>query len=244
MFCIMELLLLSVTIKHSTQFIFPDMLSKREDGVSDMSISRDFDTKKVDKELINKININLGGDLVKEARRRKNISALNVIEDLSVCRNDTDFCSDPIVYPTKAISRALRKQKRAMKSMFDKFDTDLYRLRLRSGIDVYQEGENVCSVSTTHIMPKAARNKKGEFKFLVNGVQGDEDYIQLVRITQCLGAGESCGRGKIFSREVTECRQEYADHKLVALDEEGKELIVDTFSFPSCCSCFMQRLEL
>jgi len=36
---------------------------------------------------------------------------------------------------------------------------------------------------------------------------------------------------------VTGCRQEYADHKLVAVDEEGQELIVDTFRFPSGCTC-------
>ena len=103
----------------------------------------------------------------------------------------------------------------------------------------------MCGVTSSHIRPKAAKNKKGRFKFLVNGGEGTEDYIQLVKISQCLGEGEVCGKGKIFTRDVTECMQEYTDHKLVALDEEGKELVVDTFSFPSCCSCFMQTgLEL
>ena len=89
-------------------------------------------------------------------------------------------------------------------------------------------------------MPKAAKNKKGQFKFLVNGGEGAKEYIQLVKISQCMRAGESCGHGNIFTRHVTECRQEYSDHKMVALDEEGEELVIDTFSFPSCCSCYMQ----
>jgi len=205
----------------------------------DMGMNKDSEGIEKD---IGSLNSTFSGRVQQKNQLRNDFSALNLIEDQPVCGNGTDFCSDPIVYPSKAIRKALRKQKRVMKSMFD---TDLFRLRFRSGIDLYHGGENVCSMSTTHIMPKAARNKKGQFKFLVNGGEGSEDYIQLVKISQCLGAGEACGKGKIFTREVTECRQEYTDHKLVALDEEGKELIVDTFSFPSCCSCIMQTgLEL
>jgi len=205
----------------------------------------DMETEVLEKDIVSLNTTFIRRDQGKNGEKnqlRNDFSALNLIEDQPVCGNGTDFCSDPITYPSKAIRKALRKQKRVIKSMFD---TDLFRLRFRSGIDLYHGGENVCSMSTTHIMPKAARNKKGQFKFLVNGGEGSEDYIQLVKISQCLGAGEACGKGKIFTREVTECRQEYTDHKLVALDEEGKELIVDTFSFPSCCSCIMQTgLEL
>ena len=276
---IVKLLLWLMTVEHSKQFVFPDMIIEREESNKDLitnvrnmdmgtqrkGTGRDMVANDESKDLNNNtmgmdINSNSEGlekDTVSLNRTspvraeykkgeknllRNDFSALNFIEDQPVCGNGTDFCSDPIAYPSKAIRKALRKQKRVIKSMFD---TDLFRLRFRSGIDLYQGGENVCGMSTTHIMPKAARNKKGQFKFLVNGGEGSEDYIQLVKISQCLGAGEACGKGKIFTREVTECRQEYADHKLVALDEEGKELIVDTFSFPSCCSCIMQTgLEL
>lgn len=276
------LLLWLMTVKHSQQFVFPDMIMERKDSSMDLIRNKDMVTSvKRNKDTITerigtgremvtngetKDSSNMGMEKHSEGLEkdivslssnfsgrvhhknseknllRNDFSALNFIEDQPVCGNGTDFCANPIAYPSKAIRKALRKQKRVIKSMFD---TDLFRLRFRSGIDLYHGGENVCSMSTTHIMPKAARNKKGQFKFLVNGGEGSEDYIQLVKISQCLGAGEACGKGKIFTREVTECRQEYADHKLVALDEEGKELIVDTFSFPSCCSCIMQTgLEL
>jgi len=269
---IVKLFLWLMTAQQSHQFVFPDMIMEREDSNMDLvknkdmissvrnkdmavqgkGTARDMVTNVESKDLIDKIvdmetkvsedEVFLNSKTGEKNLLRNDFSALNLIEDQPVCGNGTDFCSDPIVYPSKAIRKALRKQKRVIKSMFD---TDLFRLRFRSGIDLYHGGENVCSMSTTHIMPKAARNKKGQFKFLVNGGEGSEDYIQLVKISQCLGAGEACGKGKIFTREVTECRQEYTDHKLVALDEEGKELIVDTFSFPSCCSCIMQTgLEL
>jgi len=279
MYLIVKMMLWLMTVKHSHQFVFPDMIIEREDSNKELFTSvrnndmgnqrkgtgRDNVANSESTDIVNN-TMGMGMDRDSEGLEkdtaslnrtfpvmaqykngeknllRNDFSALNFIEDQPVCGNGTDFCSDPIAYPSKAIRKALRKQKRVIKSMFD---TDLFRLRFRSGIDLYQGGENVCSMSTTHIMPKAARNKKGQFKFLVNGGEGSEDYIQLVKISQCLGAGEACGKGKIFTREVTECRQEYADHKLVALDEEGKELIVDTFSFPSCCSCIMQTgLEL
>merc|ERR1740137_395653 len=38
----------------------------------------------------------------------------------SLCENGKDFCSEPIVYPTRAIAKALNKQKSSVKSMFDK----------------------------------------------------------------------------------------------------------------------------
>jgi len=234
MYLIARVVVFVATLRLGQQFVFPDMAGRdmlTKEAGRDIMVSKrndkDITTHKTEE-----------NDFIKE----NDDLSINLIDDKSFCGNGTEFCTDPISYPTLAIRKALRKQKRIIKSMFD---TDLFRLRLRSGIDLLHGGENVCGMSTTHIKPKAARNKKGQFKFLVNGGEGSEDYIQLVKISQCLGVGESCGKGKVFTREVTECRQEYADHKLVALDEKGKELIVDTFSFPSCCSCFMQTgLEL
>merc|ERR1712154_165905 len=40
---------------------------------------------------------------------------------------------------------------------------------------------------------------------------------------------------------TTKCRQEYSDHKLVALSQEGEELQVETFQFPSCCTCYISQ---
>ena len=124
------------------------------------------------------------------------------------------------------------------------FDTDDHRPLQgdRSGFDMVLARRKVCDMTTRYIRPKAAKNKAGQFMFLVNDV---EKHVQLVRVGQCLGEGEECGKGRIFTKQVTQCKQEYLDHKLVALDVLGKELVVDTFSFPSCCSCYAQvGLEL
>ena len=63
----------------------------------------------------------------------------------------------------------------------------------------------------------------------------------MIRVTTCREQGKRCYEGQLEGRGGlrTVCRQQYMDHKLVALDQERGEVVVETFSFPSCCSCFV-----
>jgi len=97
------------------------------------------------------------------------------------------------------------------------------------------EYEKVCQSLTEDIFPQRAKNKKGQYRFIVNGGEGLEEYIQTVTISKCLGAGLSCN---VDSQQETECKQEFIEHKLVSLDQSGKQLEVDTFPLPSGCSCY------
>merc|ERR1719471_993409 len=54
----------------------------------------------------------------------------NLIVDGVLCPNGTNYCSDPMNYPTRSVKKAMRKQKRMFKSMFN--PADLYPLRLRT----------------------------------------------------------------------------------------------------------------
>ena len=66
---------------------------------------------------------------------------------------------------------------------------------------------------------------------------------QVVRVTTCREPGHSCYGGQLEGRGGlrTVCRQQYTDHKLVALDQDKDEVVVETFTFPSCCSCFVAK---
>jgi len=114
---------------------------------------------------------------------------------------------------------------------------------LHEAEEMHEDGfENICGLTTEYIMPRAAKNKDGQFRFIVNHPEGgDEQYIQLVRVARCAGAGEECGWGVMGPGIETRCHQEYLDHKLVALSESGEELVIDTFTFPSCCTCLMRQ---
>jgi len=175
-------------------------------------------------------------------------------EITAMCPEGEFWCDTPLEYPDQAILRAVSKQKKTFKEMFDskpekenfaipKNET-LSILETRTNFVDYdtreEEFTNICDLSTSYIRPRAAKNKDGKFRFIVNHPDGDDEYIQLVRVATCSGAGSECGRGQLEGAGVkTRCQQEYSDHKLVSLGESGEELVVDTFSFPSCCTCLI-----
>lgn len=122
---------------------------------------------------------------------------------------------------------------------------DSPRGRSRIGDD---EWANLCHETTSYQYPKLAKNTAGVPRYVVNSDGADElsEYRQKVKMTRCDGSTGNQedddvihGNGGVCETLslVTGCRQEYADHKLVAVDEDGKELIVDTFRFPSGCTC-------
>ena len=141
------------------------------------------------------------------------------------------WCS-PSKYPDSVITNLIKCDSNAVKLLEkeDGFETnsvgfndeDEYR---------YEDEENICKVSTDYIFPKAAKNKKGKFMFIVNRPAGSVEYIQKVKITTCEDAGEECAQGKLSGESIsTMCKQEYSDYKLVALSETGEELVIDEFS--------------
>ena len=75
----------------------------------------------------------------------------------------------------------------------------------------------------------------------MNHPEGATEFEQLVRVGRCLGTGAECGRGAVFSETRTECRQNHLEHKLVTITEDGEDVVVDTFRFPSCCTCHVVR---
>merc|ERR1712173_144599 len=163
------------------------------------------------------------------------------------CPDDLDWCDEPYHYPEHDILKAVAKQNKAVKIMFDRDDAPVPENKTTEiSLRMFEsEFENICDVDTTYIKPRAAKNKEGKFMFIVNHPEGADEYIQLVRVDTCISEGEECGQGRLASSVTTQCHQEYLDHKLVALSATGEELVVDTFSFPSCCTCLINTgLEL
>ena len=155
------------------------------------------------------------------------------------CVSTTASWCSPTNYPDSVITNLIKSDSIAVQLLEkeDGFETnkvgfndeDEYR---------YEDAENICKVSTDYIFPKAAKNKKGKFMFIVNRPAGSVEYLQKVKITTCEDAGEECVQGKLSGGSIsTMCKQEYSDYKLVALSETGEELVIDDFTFPSCCSC-------
>jgi hypothetical protein len=143
------------------------------------------------------------------------------------------YCDQPRAYPRLAIKRALRRQT----TMLDMFDQAPANMVKRSTEDFYE----ACPSTHMTILPRVGTNTNNQQRYLVNGDIGHEigELVQQVQVTTCDGPGDSCGAGGFGVR--TECRQQYSHHRLVAFDMERGELVVETFTFPSCCSCMVHR---
>merc|ERR1712183_910150 len=164
----------------------------------------------------------------------------------SLCPGPEDWCDSPPDYPNQAILKAALRQNNTLGSLFDgkllveekevPTETTENSVQSRTRFPQFEEFVeddmiNICSVKTEYIMPRAAKNKEGEYKFIVNHPEGGEEYVQ-----------QACGHGLLAAGGVnTKCRQEYSDHKLVSLSATGEELQVETFRFPSCCTCYVSQ---
>ena len=154
------------------------------------------------------------------------------------CRESSNPWCYPSNYPDSKVIQILSKNE-SINQFLDKDSFSFLNVKLGSSY------ENICNEQTQYIYPKAAKNKDDEFMFIVNNPGGSYKHRQLVKVTKCSRPDEACGQGDVFSSFSTSCVQEYSDHKLVALSKTGEELVVDTFSFPSCCICKVDRnLEL
>merc|ERR1711973_1029201 len=160
-----------------------------------------------------------------------------------ICPENEDWCDSPADYPEDTILKAALSQENTIRSLFDSQSRPGIQTRMQEFDKfVADEMENICSVRTEYIMPRAAKNKDGEYKYIVNHPPGAEEYVQQVRVTICSEAEKSCGHGLLEETGLrTRCRQEYSDHKLVALSATREELQVETFQFPSCCTCYLSH---
>jgi len=246
------ILLVSI-LQTTSSFVFPDDLEKlrRMKNITDMKI---FNL--AESELTNMTDLELSNVPELERSHITDLEELtNEIHDSSVkgplCEEGLNWCSHPLMqYPTRSISKALNWQGKSIKNMFTSDLSPLIadKIRARTSLlpPVFNDDplldDNVCASKASHIRPRAAKNREGKWMFLVNGLEDDDsgtEFVQLVQVSTCLGAGHSCGEGQVFRGQATECRQQYSDHKLVALEGEGRELVVDTFRFPSCCTCHL-----
>jgi len=175
------------------------------------------------------------------------------------CPDDAIWCDAPEEYPEEQIMKAVIKQKQTFKDIFDTKDKsqDFISIsqpptnRNESFIGIAtrispldDQFKNICGLTTSYIKPRAAKNKDGEYRFIVNHPDGADEYLQVVRVSTCNSNDEQCGGGIIESAGLgleTKCQQEFSDHKLVALSATGEELVVEEFRFPSCCTCLIRE---
>jgi len=176
-----------------------------------------------------------------------------------------NFCEFPSDYPHQKVLAVLKENKNSLLSMmFSKKNDDFQDLRPRSSTPISSSmttpqigakstlsamngikenfmfgPEKLCRTNSSWIRPRTAKSLTGNLRYIINSPGGKEEYSQYVYITQCLGTDVSCDpSGEIMKSHVkTRCSQEYTEMKLIVLGEDQRSVEVDTFRFPSCCSC-------
>lgn len=173
---------------------------------------------------------------------------LNLVEDVEevgvkpFC-NGTDYCNYATNYPSKLILKTMAKTRHLFASMFDAPIIGIH-ISARANFDEMkdEEEENVCGMFHEDITPRVAKNTQGKFKFVVNSPENSQKYIQRVQTGQCYSPGDECFSGG-FSAS-TYCKQQFLEHKLLAMSDDMTTVVVDTFNFPSCCTCHVKTSEL
>ena len=144
-------------------------------------------------------------------------------------------------YPPGVVKQIL--QSPALSGMFDsqmEAVVGVSQMSSKSGVWGSGRAELACEASTQLTRPRHERNTRGEMRWIVNQPENRTDLTQLVKVTRCEEGGK-CMDGSLTDRHRTYCRQEYLDHKLVALNSDNTQVIIDTFRFPSCCSCYVEE---
>lgn len=104
----------------------------------------------------------------------------------------------------------------------------------------FGNSEQLCATRSQFIMPRAALNKDGNWKYIVNMQDNDAKYTQLVRSETCASqtCSSLCGLPNGYT---SKCEQKYIQKRLVALEGQGDQLYTDVFWIPSCCVCTITR---
>lgn len=175
-----------------------------------------------------------------EFEQLKNGDSTNKIKLFSETSQIWDFNVEE--YPLTQIQNILERDSSLLSYFLRSSSEDLCPGCVDTRFLPEEEDENICEERSRYIFPKGANNTKEKFMFIVN-LDDRAQFRQKVKVTTCLNPGGSCGRGDLVLEDIeTSCRQAFSEQKLLALSDNGKELVVDTFRFPSCCICKFRKV--
>ena len=175
----------------------------------------------------------------------------------------SDICVDDFEYPEQAIVDEIYKRRELFELMYsevrdnvplvdgiprdveesynyDYYDDNKDPQTLSSGGGGAEKKSNsgrgfVCPTEVMYGKPKLARNKRGDWKVIVNAAE----FTQTVRMEKCLKPNRRC---KFISYPDfdSRCAQVHSFHRLLVF-EKGKGFYIDTFRMPTACTCHVTR---
>jgi len=178
------------------------------------------------------------------------------------CSNGNSYCETEEDYPDNIILKALETNKELSVDLFQQlYDSKCKDPIQTRGFNI--DEEQLCYGIPKIIYPRKAKNLDEKWRYVVN----IDNYTQSVEIEECHNFNDydedlptesdsvQFGEKKeptdfgvcLYSGaqgnnpDLTVCRQIYTEHKLLALDPEKGQLLVDSFKLPSACACFVRE---
>merc|ERR1711892_471232 len=171
------------------------------------------------------------------------------------------YCETKVNYPNEIIRNALQKNEELSIDLFQQlYDSKCKDPIQTRGFNI--DEEQLCSGIPKIIFPRKAGNLDEKWRYVVN----IDNYTQSVEIEECYNFNDygdypeetnsvqfgdkeeqndfgvclySGAQGN--NPDLTTCKQIYTEHKLLALDPEKGQLLVDSFKLPSACACFVRE---
>lgn len=163
----------------------------------------------------------------------------------SPCPPGAGWCTDPVEYPHRFVRQVMNTSHPLWPAMRENSHPHPAHPQHRPShrhmrmLSLLQTSRPACELVESFLAPRAARNKNLEWRFIVNNEESEGEHQQVIRVGLCAATRECKGA---WPGQVTQCRQLYLDHKLVVITRTG-EVVLDYFSFPSCCSCHVLNLH-
>ncbi|XP_023220899.1 protein spaetzle 5-like isoform X2 [Centruroides sculpturatus] len=102
------------------------------------------------------------------------------------------------------------------------------------------EETRVCRVNRRLVFPKAAKDKNGIWRFLIDD---ERAYRQPVLIEKCGDEGGPCSaiQDNLGPGFKTRCAQKYISKLMMAFDENSLRPFSEDFQFPVACVCYVRN---
>ena len=126
------------------------------------------------------------GARIYRARRAQNSSKdINIVHVLQVqsspCPMGTDWCSDPVGYPHRFVRQVMNNSHPLWPAIRDhSHAVQLHKRASHSHMRMFSSSP-ACELVETFLVPRAAKNKNREWRFIVNSQQDQEPEYQQVK---------------------------------------------------------------
>jgi len=177
------------------------------------------------------------------------------------CSSGNSYCESEADYPDNIVRKAVQKNKELSVDLFQQlYDSKCKDPIQTRGFNI--DEEQLCYGIPKIIYPRKAKNLDEKWRYVVN----IDNYTQSVEIEECHNFNDyeelTVENGTVTFGEkeeptdfgvclysgaqgnnpdLTICRQIFTEHKLLALDPEEGQLLVDSFKLPSACACFVRE---